>query len=281
MPSSLAVARVYIRTLLIGATLIMILSAPHRTLAQESTATIVGLITESSGAAVPNAFVHIKNVATNTVRDVTTSGTGDYNVPFLPAGRYTITIEAPNFQTHTVEGILVEVGQTARVDSQLKIGTISETVQVNSIAVATQTEDAVVGAVIDAHKIVDLPLNGRNFVQLAQLIPGANPGTPASITVRRGRGSVGQTDSGFGSTSVGVNGQRDFLNRYFIDGLETMDYDAVTFSFSPSVDAISQFKVETSTTSAGSGGAATTGRLAHGPVTLTTNVETQPCNTSF
>jgi len=256
MPSSLAVARVYIRTLLIGATLIMILSAPHRTLAQESTATIVGLITESSGAAVPNALVHIKNVATNTVRDVTTSGTGDYNVPFLPAGRYTITIEAPNFQTHTVEGILVEVGQTARVDSQLKIGTISETVQVNSIAVATQTEDAVVGAVIDAHKIVDLPLNGRNFVQLAQLIPGANPGTPASITVRRGRGSVGQTDSGFGSTSVGVNGQRDFLNRYFIDGLETMDYDAVTFSFSPSVDAISQFKVETSTTSAGSGGAA-------------------------
>jgi hypothetical protein len=119
-----------------------------------------------------------------------------------------------------------------------------------------QTEDAVVGTVIDAHKIVDLPLNGRNFIQLAQLIPGANPGTPASITVRRGRGTVGQSDSGFGSTSVGVNGQRDFLNRYFLDGLESMDYDAVTFSFSPSVDSISQFKVETSTSSAGNGGAA-------------------------
>lgn len=224
--------------------------------AQESTATIVGLITEASGAAVPNATVHIRNVATNTIRDVTTSETGNFNVPFLPAGRYTITIEASGFQTRTIEGVLVEVGQTARVDSQLKVGTVSETVQVNSLAVTTQTEDAVVGTVIDAHKIVDLPLNGRNFVQLAQLIPGANPGTPASITVRRGRGSVGQSDSGFGSTSVGVNGQRDFLNRYFIDGLETMDYDAVTFSFSPSVDSISQFKVETSTTSAGNGGAA-------------------------
>ena len=242
-----------LRVALIFAFLFFTLNGVH---AQESTATIVGLITEASGAAVPNAAIHIKNVSTNTVRDVTTSATGEFNAPFLPAGHYAITIEAPGFQTRTIEGVTVEVGQTARVDSQLKVGAVSEVVEVNSVAVATQTEDAVVGAVIDSHKIVDLPLNGRNFVQLAQLIPGANPGTPASITVRRGRGSVGQSDSGFGSTSVGVNGQRDFLNRYFIDGLETMDYDAVTFSFSPSVDSISQFKVETSTTSAGNGGAA-------------------------
>jgi hypothetical protein len=236
--------------------LVLLIGVPHRGSAQESTATIVGLVTEPSGAVVPNASVHIKNVATNTVRTVTTGQSGDFNVPFLTAGRYTITIEASGFETRTLEGITVEVGQTARVDSQLKVGTVSEIVQVDSVAVATQTEDAVVGTVIDARKIVDLPLNGRNFVQLAQLIPGANPGTPASITVRRGRGTVGQTDSGFGSTSVGVNGQRDFLNRYFIDGLESMDYDAVTFSFSPSVDSISQFKVETSTSSAGNGGAA-------------------------
>src|ERR1700731_4887399 len=235
---------------------LLLFGVSHRVSAQESTATIVGLVTEPSGAVVPNATVRIKNVATNTVRTVTTGESGEFNVPFLTAGRYSITIEAAGFETRTLEGITVEVGQTARVDSQMKVGTVSEIVQVDSVAVATQTEDAVVGSVIDAHKIEDLPLNGRNFVQLAQLIPGANPATPASITVRRGRGTVGQTDSGFGSTSVGVNGQRDFLNRYFIDGLETMDYDAVTFSFSPSVDSISQFKVETSTTSAGNGGAA-------------------------
>src|SRR5438270_4368466 len=236
--------------------LVLPLGITHLVLAQESTGTIVGQVTEASGAVIPNAGVNIKNVATNAVRTVTTGASGEFNVPFLAAGRYTITVEAPGFQSRTLEGITLEVGQTARVDTQLKVGTVSEIVQVDSVAVATQTEDAVVGTEIDAPKIEDLPLNGRNFVQLAQLIPGANPGTPASITVRRGRGTVGQSDSGFGSTSVGVNGQRDFLNRYFIDGLESMDYDAVTFSFSPSVDSISQFKVETSTSSAGNGGAA-------------------------
>jgi len=259
MPHTNHSARVTIFSSLLRVTLVLSLllfGVSHRVSAQESTATIVGQVTEASGGVIPSATVHIKNVATNTVRSVTTDGSGDFNVPFLTAGRYTVTVEAQGFQTRTLEGITLDVGQTARVDSQLKVGTVSEVVQVDSVAVATQTEDAVVGTVIDAHKIVDLPLNGRNFVQLAQLIPGANPGTPASITVRRGRGSVGQSDSGFGSTSVGVNGQRDFLNRYFIDGLESMDYDAVTFSFSPSVDSISQFKVETSTTSAGNGGAA-------------------------
>src|ERR1700730_13759964 len=165
--------RVTIFSSLFKITLILFLvdfSVSHGGFAQESTATIVGLVTETAGGVIPNATVHIKNVATNTVRTVTTDGSGDFNVPFLTAGRYAITVEASGFQTRTLEGITLEVGQTARVDSQLKVGTVSETVQVDTVAVATQTEDAVVGTVIDAHKIEDLPLNGRNFVKLAQLI---------------------------------------------------------------------------------------------------------------
>ncbi len=92
-------------------------------------------------------------------------------------------------------------------------------------------------------------------MQLAQLIPGVQAGTPGSITVRRGRGSIGQTDSPFGSTAMSANGARDTANRYFLDGIEFMDYDAMTYSFSPSVDSLAEFKVETSNSSAESGGA--------------------------
>jgi hypothetical protein len=102
---------------------------------------------------------------------------------------------------------------------------------------------------------VELPLNGRNFVQLAQLIPGVQTGTPGSITVRRGRGSVGQSDPSGGATAASANGMRDTADRYLLDGIENMDYDAVTYSFSPSVDSLAEFKVETSSYSAESGGA--------------------------
>src|SRR5207248_6574252 len=122
-------------------------------------------------------------------------------------------------------------------------------------AVLLQTENATVGTVIDSSKIVELPLNGRNFIQLAQLIPGVQAGTPGSITVRGGRGSVGQTDSAYGSTAASANGSRDTANRFYIDGIEVMDYDAMTYSFSPSVDSLAEFKVQTSTYSAEYGGA--------------------------
>ena len=125
----------------------------------------------------------------------------------------------------------------------------------SATAALLQTENATVGTVIDSAKIVDLPLNGRNFIQLAQLIPGVQAGTPGSITVRRGRGSVGQTDAAYGSTAARANGSRDTANRFYLDGIEVMDYDAMTYSFSPSVDSLSEFKVQTSTYSAEYGGA--------------------------
>ena len=115
--------------------LVLPLGITHLVLAQESTGTIVGQVTEASGAVIPNAGVNIKNLATNAVRTVTTGASGEFNVPFLAAGRYTITVEAPGFQSRTLEGITLEVGQTARVDTQLKVGTVSEIVQVDSVAV--------------------------------------------------------------------------------------------------------------------------------------------------
>ena len=203
----------------------------------------------------PNAVVRATNLATNVTREAASDQSGSYSIPFLTVGDYSVTATQKGFQTSRVERVTLQVQQTARVDFILNVGEVSETINVEASAALLQTETSTVGTVIDSAKIVDLPLNGRNFVQLAQLIPGVQAATPGSITVRRGRGSIGQQDAPFGSTGMSANGSRDTANRYFIDGIEFMDYDAMTYSFSPSVDSIAEFKVETSTYSADLGGA--------------------------
>jgi hypothetical protein len=223
--------------------------------AQETTATLLGNTTDSTGAILPNVTVRAMNLATNTARETKSDASGTYSLPFLPAGDYTVTAALTGFQAQKIDRITLQVQQSARVDFQLKVGDVNESVTVNASAAVLQTENATVGTVIDSGKIVDLPLNGRNFIQLAQLIPGVNPGTPGSITVRRGRGSVGQSDPSYGATAANANGMRDTANRFFLDGIETMDYDAVTYSFSPSIDSLAEFKVETSSYSAESGSA--------------------------
>lgn len=206
-------------------------------------------------AVIPDVTVRVTNRSTNLAREAKSDASGSYAIPFLPEGEWTVTATRAGFRTQRVESLTLEVGQTARVDLQLQIGDVTESVNVEAYGAVLQTDTSTVGTVIDSQKIVDLPLNGRNFVQLAQLIPGVQAGTPGSITVRRGRGSIGQQDSPFGSTAMSANGSRDTANRYFLDGIEFMDYDAMTYSFSPSVDSLAEFKVETSSYSAESGGA--------------------------
>lgn len=224
-------------------------------MAQETTGTVLGTVTDPSGAPVPNADVRAINLGTNIERATKTDDAGAYSLPFLPAGDYTVAIAASGFQQQKIERFTLQVQQAARFDVKMTIGSLTETVQINANAAILQTENAAVGTVIDSAKIVELPLNGRNFIQLAQLIPGVQAGTPGSITVRRGRGSVGQSDPSGGATAASANGMRDTADRFLLDGIETMDYDAVTYSFSPSVDSLAEFKVETSSYSAESGGA--------------------------
>lgn len=224
-------------------------------LAQQTSATLVGTLTDANGAVVANAQVKVTNLATGAGRDAVTDASGNYSFPFLVAGDYDVSITAQGYKTKKIERLTLQVSQTLRQDFTMEVGAVTETVNITATGVQLQTENSTVGTVIDSAKIVELPLNGRNFVQLAQLIPGVQAGTPGSITVRRGRGSIGQSDSGFGSTAMSANGSRDTANRFFLDGIEAMDHDAETFSFSPSIDSLAEFKVETSTYSAESGGA--------------------------
>lgn len=155
----------------------------------------LGTVVDPSGAAVAGVKVAVSNLATNIQRDTTSDQVGNYSIPSLPAGDYRVTATKEGFQVQKIDKVTLQVEQSARVDFTLRVGNVTETIDVNASAVVLQTENASVGTVIDGGKIVDLPLNGRNFIQLAQLIPGVQAGTPGSITVRRGRGSVGQTDA--------------------------------------------------------------------------------------
>lgn len=230
--------------------------------AQAITATVVGTVTDPSGAAVPDASVTVSNVDTGQRRTTTTNQAGNYQFPFLPVAAYVLSVEKEGFQKAEVSRFRLSVDQTARIDVALQVGQVTETVEVQAEAIGLQTEDATVGTVIDSQKIVELPLNGRSFVQLALLTPGVNPGTPGSITVRRRRGAVGQ------DVGMSANGARDTQNRFYYDGIEAMDLDSYNFSFSPSVDAIQEFKVQSSTYSAEIGGA------PGGQVNLTTRAGT-------
>ncbi|HWQ55393.1 MAG TPA: TonB-dependent receptor [Bryobacteraceae bacterium] len=215
--------------------------------AQATTARVVGIITDASGAAVPNASVVATNTATSQEFKTSSNPLGNYEL-VLPVGSYTLDVESKGFQKTQVTRFNLSVDQEARVDVKLQVGQITQQVQVEATGIGLQTEEATVGTVIDSKQVVELPLNGRSFVQLALLTPGVNPGTPGSITVRRNRGAVGQ------QVAMSANGSRDTQNRFYYDGIESMDLDSYNFAFSPSIDAIHEFKVETSTYSAEMGG---------------------------
>ena len=226
--------------------------------AQETTGTIAGNVSDTSGAAVVGATVNATNTLTNTVRSTVTDSAGQYTLPSLPAGTYALDVEMTGFQGQRTNSIVLDAGQSARQDFKITVGQVNETVTIQAGAAAAllQTENATVGGVIDGKKIVDLPLNGRDFIQLAQLIPGANAGAANSITDRRARGSIATSDATYGTTALQVNGARDTQNRFSIDGIESMDYDGFTYNFSPSIDAIAEFRVDTSTSGTDVGAAA-------------------------
>ena len=235
----------FLRTICLGVTLLL----PVCSFGQTSAASVVGTVSDSSGGRVANAKVTSTDTRTNQVRTTTTNASGNYEIPFLPAGQYKLNVSAAGFETTDLSQFTLQVGQTARLDVVMKVGQVSETVSVSAASVGLQTENATVGTVIDEKKVAELPLNGRSFIQLALLTPGVNPVTPGSLSQRSSGGTLGQP------VGMNANGARDNQNRFYYDGVEAMSYGSLSFSFSLSVDAIQEFKVESSNYSAALGAA--------------------------
>jgi hypothetical protein len=209
---------------------------PTSALAQAA-ATIVGSVTDQSGAAIPHARVTVSNVDKGYYRQVVTNGVGAYTAPALPIGNYTVTAEVPGFKTEVRTGIALTVGRIQRVDFSLQVGQSTQRVTVAGNIPRVQTETAALSSVISGPQIQDLDLNGRNFTALALLVPGASP------------------DNGLDTTDVGIyanlnmsfNGNRYEYNNWQVDGgANTDDTSGTTTNTFPSIDSIAEFRISTS-----------------------------------
>lgn len=202
--------------------------------AQADTGTIAGLVRDSQGAVIAKARITITNIRTNQARAIVTNDEGDYRAPLLPVGEYRIVAEAAGFKRTVREKIALEINQTVRADFSLSVGQINEEVVVTYQAPLAQGESAAVGAVIDNRKVVELPLNGRSFLQLNLLVAGAVPGA---------EGSFLSTVGG----AINVNGARETSNNFLLDGVDNNDLEVNQFVISPSIDAIQEFQLQSST----------------------------------
>ena len=210
------------------------------TSAQTYTATVTGTVTDQNGAAVQNVKVMAVNQGTKLEYTAQSNDSGLYTIPFLPIGNYVLNIEAKGFKKLVSNEVRLEVNQTARIDLQLQIGDVTEIVNIADVAPILQTENVTVGQVVTGNTITSLPLNGRSFQQLTLLVPGA-------ITPNVGSFTSPRPNTGGGRPFV--NGNREQGNAFLIDGIsvdETLDN---LIGYKPSVDAIAEFKVETSNSS--------------------------------
>jgi hypothetical protein len=206
---------------------------------------ILGLVTDATGATIEGAAVKITRIATGEVFTRTTNSAGEYTFPLVEIGEYTVHCDKTGFRSKTVTGLKVETQQKARVNFVLDLGSVSETVEVTASAAALQTENAAVGQVIDNKRVADLPLNGRNMIQLAVMVPGVQYGSRSGL----GDGQSGFPIPGEGM-SVIANGQREVHQSVTLDGIEAITPLYNITSFTPSIDAIEEFKVQTGSYSA-------------------------------
>ena len=200
---------------------------------------ITGTVSDSSGAAVAGASVKVTNPATNATRTATTNDVGIYSFPELSPGVYQLRVELKGFRSAVHDNIELQVQQTVRIDISLQPGDITQTIEVSAAAQMLSSDDATVGTVIDNKRITDLPLNGRDFLQLVTLSPNVTSGftAPGQASLRQGGNRANENFS--------VAGQRGSANYYTLDGVSNTDVNFNLYIILPSIDALQEFKVQT------------------------------------
>ena len=225
---------------------VCLLAASWTTLrAQTDTGRVTGTVTDQTGAIIPGAKVTVKNLQNGAVLVVTSGKDGNFTANALQPGKYTAEVKVDGFASQ-LQGFTLDVSQVQEIDFKLAVGSTSATVVVTSAAPVVQTQTSNTGLVINDRELTDLPLNGRNFTQLALLTPGVT------------RGQYGNTASGVGSNvetlrynetggaSLSANGLRPQANNFELDGLDNNEAMVNTINFFPNVEAMSEFRVTNS-----------------------------------
>jgi hypothetical protein len=227
--------------------------------AQLTTADILGTVTDATGAVVPNATVVLTNLGTNEQRTTTSNGSGDYSFNILPVGHYSVSVKATGFQATLTKDLSVEAGDRARNDVHLTLGAESTVIEVTASTPLLQADNATVSSTVTAKAVQDLPLNGRNFVQLVDLVPGANPGSGNSLS-SGGRPDDRRTNA----AGLSVNGQDESLNNWVVDGIDNNERVIGSIGVKPNVEGINEITIETNSY------APEAGRTAGGVINIVT-----------
>jgi hypothetical protein len=202
-----------------------------------------GRVTDVTGAVVPDATVHVINNGTKAERTTQTNSAGEWSVPNIPPATYSVRVEKQGFKTSTIPALDVQIGQTANGSMTLQVGGSTDTVEVSTLPPQLQTQEATVGQVIDQKQINDLPLNGRNVLQLATLAPGVSPPQAGQT------GAPAQTGTASSSRNlyITVDGGRGNSTNYVLDGTYIRSVRFNNMSLLPNTDTLQEFNLLRST----------------------------------
>jgi len=224
---------------------VLILLASSIALAQTSTSLIQGTITDSSGAPVPGARVTATLTNTETQYSTITNESGNYVLPDVRPGDYSISADAPAFKRTRRSGVVIEVNQRARIDLTLQVGDVQESVQVAADIINVDTYSASINETVDSRRVADLPLNGRQALQLQSLLPGV---------VLAAQGQAASFIALNTNLTFSINGSRPSASLYMLDGAINMDMYNNTPAAFPNPDAVQEFSIQTTNYTAAVGG---------------------------
>jgi len=225
-----------VRRVLAGSACLLVLSAAcaHSVYAQTFQGSFTGTVKDESGAVIAGAIVTAAEQDKGLLRNAVTRNDGLYDIALLPPGRYRVTAEKPGFEKTTRGDIQLTVNQQQQIDFTLKVGSQSTTITVEATPGVVDTQTASVGTTIGQTNVDQVPLNGRQFLELALLAPGVVPAPSGSRVSERGEGGA-----------INVNGLEDSMNSYWLDGLDDTSTAVGQYTVAPPLDAVQEFRMET------------------------------------